>query len=444
MITYWQQEDGKLIQKEEEELNTKMVTWVDARVVTRDDIVELQEKFDIEQENMLDILDPDELSRIEYNDEKNYNLAILRLPVFSPTDDISYFCAPLGIITKGKYFITICWTDCEVLKDFAANRIRELNVNDFPAFTIRFMARADLTYLRYLKEINRRATTIQNEMLRSVHNHELIQLLNIQKSLTYFTTSLKSNQMLLEKVRTNRVLKLDEEDKDWLDDVEIDNRQAMEMADNYSNIMAQMNDAFAGVLSNNLNIVMKTMTAWNLILMMPTLVTSFFGMNVPLPWDGTEGWKWMGVIMLSGICVLSAIMGYFVFMKSRLTNVETKRKPFKISQHRAARKQKKIIKQTERAAEKAGNAAKSSQSKTERSEKVQKTAGKPTRTRTKKEIQAEEQKVEIDNAIKEAQESSKPNEVEVVKEVKEKKRKTTKSTKTARKTKKAKSTKKRK
>ena len=323
MITYWQQEDGKLIEKDEEELDGRKSTWVDARSVTRDDIAVLEEKYGIDPENMLDILDPDELSRLEKNDDFNYTLTILRLPVFSPVDDISYFCAPLGIIMKEKLFITICWTDCEVLKDFAANRIKELKLNDFPAFAIRFLSRSDTAFLRYLKELNRRATTIQNEMLRSVQNHELIQLLNIQKSLVYFSTSLKSNQMLLEKFRKTKLIKLDEDDQDWLDDVEIDNRQAMEMADTYSNIMATMNDAFASVLSNNLNIVMKMMTGWNLVLMVPTIISSFYGINVPLPWQNSG---WTGVIIIFVSSILFSVLAYFAFMKRNITSISMRRK----------------------------------------------------------------------------------------------------------------------
>ena len=318
MITFWQQVEGKLVKRDADELDSKEKVWVDARCVTRDDISELESEFGIDSENLLDILDPDELARIEKNEESDYTLTIVKLPVFSPGDDISYFTAPLGIVTYDRFFITICWTDCEVLKDFAANRIKDLSLNDFPAFTIRFLSRADTAFLRYLKELNRRATTIQNEMLRSVQNHELIQLLNIQKSLVYFSTSLKSNQMLLEKLRKTKILKLDEEDQDWLDDVEIDNRQAMEMADTYTNIMAGMNDAFASVLSNNLNIVMKTMTAYNLVLMMPNVVTSFFGINVPLPWANSV-FKWTGVLAVLGICIAACAFGYFFFMKRKLT-----------------------------------------------------------------------------------------------------------------------------
>lgn len=258
-----------------------------------------------------------------------------------------------------KFFITICWTDCEVLKDFSANRIKELSLNDFPAFSIRFMARADVMFLRYLKELNRRATTIQNEMLRSVQNHELIQLLNIQKSLVYFSTSLKSNQMLLEKMRKTKVLKLDDEDQDWIDDVEIDNRQAMEMTDTYSDIMEGMNNAFASVLSNNLNIVMKTMTAWNLVLMLPTLVTSFFGQNIPLPWDGSTGWKWTGMLALIGICIFAGIIGYLLFMKRNISTFNERVKKSKskskkrksASQRKAERNQVKYLKKQDKLAE---------------------------------------------------------------------------------------------
>ncbi len=355
MITYWQQEDGKLVNLDEEELDGRKVTWVDARSVTRDDIIELEEKYNIDPENMLDILDSDELSRVEYNEEYSYTLTILRLPVFSPSDDISYFCTPLGIIMKEKLFITICWTDCEVLKDFAANRIKELKINDFPAFAIRFLSRSDTTFLRYLKELNRRAVTIQNEMLRSVQNHELIQLLNIQKSLVYFSTALKSNQLLLEKIRKSKIMKLDEDDIDWLDDVEIDNRQAMEMAETYSNIMTSMNDSFATVLSNNLNIVMKTMTGWNLVLMIPTIISGYFGINVPLPWANSG---WVGAIIIAVMSIVVSIFTYVIIMKSKITSTVrmakkkvTKTSPSTFKQRRATQKQKRSLRQLEKSLE---------------------------------------------------------------------------------------------
>ena len=349
MITYWQQENGRLVKKDEAEIDSGRNTWVDARCVTRDDIKELEEKFGVEQENLLDFLDPDELSRIEKNEDENYIVTIIRLPVFSPSDDVSYFTAPLGIIIKDRFFITICWTDCEVLKDFAANRVKELSLKDFPAFTIRFMARADMMFLRYLKELNRRTTSIQNEVMRSVQNQELVQLQNIQKSLVYFTTSLKSNQMLLEKFRKTRIIKLDEEDQDWIDDVEIDNRQALEMADTYTQLMAQTNDTLTSIISNNLNIVMKKLAILNLVLMAPTLITSFYGMNVKLPFENTGKWA---VVIVTVLCLVSIFITNACLKLSDKPVEATIRKKTSLKQKQAERKQKNYLKKQDKIAEK--------------------------------------------------------------------------------------------
>ena len=195
MITYWQQQDdGKFARIKKEELEQAKRTWVDARVVTREDVELLQKEFELDSEHILDILDPDELSRLEEGD--GYILTIIRLPIFEPSAETQYFTVPLGIIIKGNSIITICWTDCEVLKDIAENRIRDLTLSDFPAFIVRILSRSDTTFLRYLKEINRRSATIQSQLERSVRNNELILLLNLEKSLVFFTTSLKSNQIL--------------------------------------------------------------------------------------------------------------------------------------------------------------------------------------------------------------------------------------------------------
>lgn len=303
MITFWQQENGKLIKCEDNKPTENQNTWIDVRSVTRDDIRILEDEYKIEQENILDILDQDELSRIEKEDD--YTLIIVRLPIFNPENDISYFAVPVGIILFPNKIITICWTDCEVLKDIAANRIRSLSLTDFPAFIMRLLSRGDATFLRYLKEINRRSTTIQDELQRSIKNNELIQLLNLEKSLVFFTTSLRSNQLLLEKLVKTKILNLDEDDRDWLDDVQIDNRQAIEMADTYSNILSGMMDAFASVISNNLNIVMKRLTVISLIMMVPTFIVSFFGMNIPLPFMNS-GWWGIGIISLT--CLIAVFV----------------------------------------------------------------------------------------------------------------------------------------
>lgn len=329
MITFWQQENGKLISKEKEELSANRRTWVDARSVTREDIRILEEEYNIQKDHIMDILDQDEMSRIEKDDD--YLLIIVRLPLFEPANDISYLTVPLGIIFLENTIVTICWTDCEVLKDISANRLRNVRLNDFPAFTIQIMSRADSTFLRYLKEINRRSSTIQNELQVSIKNNELIQLLNLEKSLVFFTTSLKGNQMLLEKLTKTRLIALDADDKEWLEDVEVDNRQAIEMADTYRNILASMTEAFASVISNNLNVVMKRLTVINLVMAVPTLITSFYGMNIPLP---LENCGWIGTVVVSGICLVTAFGAWFLFEGHTSKIEKTTRKLQQRKKHR--------------------------------------------------------------------------------------------------------------
>jgi len=312
MVYLWQQDDGVFVRKEEEEIDSKKRVWVDARNVTSDEMRDLEETYGLDHEQMLDILDPDELARIEKEDD--YVLAILRLPVFQPKAPLQYFTAPVGIIMVPDKIITICWTNCEVLKDISANRIKDLTLNDFPAFIIRMMSRADTMFLRYLKEINRRTNSIQQELQEAVANSELIQLLNMEKSLTTFATSLRSNQQLLEKIRKTRILALDEDDREWLDDVEIDSRQAMEMADTYSTITAGTMDTFASVISNNMNMVMKRLTVFSIALAIPTIITSFMGMNIRLPW-GTET-TWEGVISITFLCILAFVIAYVMMETS--------------------------------------------------------------------------------------------------------------------------------
>ncbi|MCH5288618.1 MAG: magnesium transporter CorA family protein [Treponema sp.] len=306
MICLWQQDDGVFVRKEQGEIDSKRRVWVDARNVTADEMRELEETYRIDHEQMLDIVDPDELSRIEKDDD--CVIAILRLPVFQPNITPQYFTAPVGIVMVPDKIITICWTDCEVLKDISANRIKDLTLNDFPAFIIRILSRAHTMFLRYLKEIYRRTTGIQQELQEAVANSELIQLLNMEKSLTTFATSLRSNQQLLEKIRKTRILTLDEDDREWLDDVEIDSRQAMEMADTYSTITAGTMDAFASVISNNMNMVMKRLTVFSIALAIPTIITSFMGMNIRLPWGNAASWT--GAVAITVLCVVSFAVAY--------------------------------------------------------------------------------------------------------------------------------------
>ncbi len=305
MITYWQQIDGLFTKTKKDEIDSKLPLWVDARNVTRDESTFLQEEYQIEQDHILDILDPDELSRIEDGDS-GYILTIVRVPFYDPSAETPYFTGPVGILIKGKTIITICWTDCEVLKDFGANRVRNVRLNDFPSFIVHIINRANLNFLRYLKEINRRSTSIQNEMRLEVENKEIILMLGLEKSLVYFTTSLKSNSLLLMKMKSTRLIKFDEDDLDFVEGVTIDNRQAIEMADTYANILFGVMDAYSSIISNNLNVVMKKLAIINLVMMAPTFVTSFFGMNFKLPFEDLPGY--IPVILATIMCLIAVLL----------------------------------------------------------------------------------------------------------------------------------------
>ena len=179
------------------------------------------------------------------------------------------------------------------------------------------MNRANLNFLRYLKEINRRSTSIQNEMRLEIENQEILQMLGLEKSLVYFTTSLKSNSLLLQKMKSTKLIKFDEDDLDFVEGVAIDNRQAIEMADTYSNILFGVMDAFSSVTSNNLNVVMKKLAIINLVMMAPTFVTSFFGMNFKLPFETLPGY--VPVTVATIICIVSVGISWVLLNINRET-----------------------------------------------------------------------------------------------------------------------------
>ena len=326
MITYWQQEEGQFFKTKKDEINSKKPLWIDARNVTRDETNQLQEDYDIEQDHILDILDPDELSRME--DGEGYILTIVRVPVYDPAAETPYFAVPVGIIIKGRTIITICWTDCEILKDFGNNRIKNIRLTDFPSFIVQIMNRANLNFLRYLKEINRRSTSIQNEMRMEIENQEIMLMLGLEKSLVYFSTSLKSNALLLQKMKSTKLIKFDDEDIDFVEGVAIDNRQAIEMADTYTDILFGVMDAFSSVTSNNLNIVMKKLAIINLVMMAPTFVTSFFGMNYKLPFETLPGY--IPVLIATGLCVISVFLSVWLLNINK-SNIEARRTARKLS-----------------------------------------------------------------------------------------------------------------
>ncbi len=285
--------------------------WIDARDVNKDDLARLETEFGISGELLTDFMDADEQARIEKED--NYTALILRLPVYDQNYEISHFTVPLGIVLFADKIVTICQKNSEGLEDLSQNRVRDLSIINKSAFVLNLLGRAALVYLRALKDLNKRTTIIERELRKSVKNIELIQLLSIQKSLVYFTTSLKTNELLLEKLQKTPLFRFREEEKDLLEDVVTENKQAIEMANIYSSILTGTMDAFASVISNNLNIVMKRLTIISIVLMIPTLIVSIYGMNVALPFQ-TEPLAFFGII---GACLTTGGLGALLLRDKR-------------------------------------------------------------------------------------------------------------------------------
>ena len=254
-------------------------------------------------------LDQDELARTEK--ENGATLAVIRVPYFQGAGaDIPYTTAPLGLILTDRLVATISRTQTEVLQDFQHSRVRSLSTGKRNRFVLRVLLRTASQYLAHLREINRVTDMLEDRLQRSLRNRELLELLKYQKSLVYFTTALKSNGLMLERLQKSQMFLAFPEDQDLLDDVLTENQQAIEMTGIASNILSQMMDAFASIISNNLNVVMKFLASVTIILTVPTMIASFYGMNVTLPHAGPYAF-----LIILGLSTLIVTALGFVFWK---------------------------------------------------------------------------------------------------------------------------------
>lgn len=285
--------------------------WVSVIRPSAEELARLQDETGIDIDDLRAPLDDEERSRIELED--NYNMILVDIPSLDEKD--RYVTIPLGIFMTKELIVTVCLEETPVLKAFENKRVREFYTFKKTRFVFQILYRNATSYLRYLRIIDRKSDQIEEKLHISQKNSELIELLELEKSLVYFTTSLRSNEVVLEKLlRTDRVRKYPE-DEDLLEDVIIENKQAIEMANIYSGILSGMMDAFASVISNNLNIVMKFLATVTIVLSIPTMIASFFGMNfdnIPL---GHASHGFYTIIILT--LVVSGVVALF-FRKKNL------------------------------------------------------------------------------------------------------------------------------
>ena len=272
-------------------------------------IHEISEPATIAAEYKIDIddlrapLDEEERSHIEV--EEGYTLFIVDVPTTEERKEKEYFLTiPCGIILTEKVIITVCLEDTSVLADFKNGRVRNFWTFKRTRFILQILYRNASLYLQYLRIIDKKSDSVEKQLHISTKNQELIELLELEKSLVYFSTSLRSNELVLEKMLKIDKIKQYPEDEELLDDVIIENKQAIEMADIYSNILSGTMDAYASVISNNLNIVMKVLAIITIVMSIPTMIASFWGMNVGLPFQNSP----FGFIIMIGVSIILTLL----------------------------------------------------------------------------------------------------------------------------------------
>ncbi len=274
----------------------------------------LSEQLSIDIDFISDSLDIDERSR--YESEDGVDLIVLKTPL--PNDGISdieasYITIPIGIIRNADYLITVSAYKNQVIEFFLNTPPKNFNPADVEATILAIFERNVTMFQTFLKNINNERYAYEKALYKSSSNDDLTKLLNIQKSLIYFVTNLRFNDLLLLKIKRTNFLKISEEEKsDLLDDIIIENQQALSMSEMYSDILNGTMDAFASIISNNLNEIMKRLTSVTILLTVPMLIASFYGMNVRLPGEDMQ----YSFVFVFGLCiVISSIMGYFFVKK---------------------------------------------------------------------------------------------------------------------------------
>ncbi|MEK5269858.1 magnesium transporter CorA family protein [Aeribacillus sp. FSL K6-8394] len=287
--------------------------WINMVAPTEEEVHFVSERLQIPIDFFKDALDDEERSRIEKEDHNV--LIIVDIPVIT-VDDIGqtfYETIPIGMIITDSCFITVCLQGNPIFEQFARNKVKGFYTFMKTRFAFQILYLTSTYYLRYLKQINRKTSEVEKELHQSMKNKEFFSLLSLEKSLVYFTTSLKSNNIVMERLLRLNYLKMYKEDQDLLQDVIIENKQAIEMTEVYLSILSGMMDAFASVISNNVNIVIKFLTAITIVISIPTLVASVYGMNVPIPFQNHH----FAFFIPIAISLLMSSLTAYIFWKKR-------------------------------------------------------------------------------------------------------------------------------
>ena len=299
MIRIFKTEDGAMHEKEEMQPGC----WIALTNPTASEILEIADACQIDPDHLKAPLDEEERSRIEVED--HYTLILVDIPMIEERNDKEWYgTIPMGIVVTDDKIFTVCLEDTPVLSSFMDGRVRNFFTYKRTRFILQILYRNASLYLHYLRIIDKKSDEVEQKLHKSQRNQELIELLELQKSLVYFTTSLRSNEVVLEKLLKVENIKQYPEDTELLEDVIIENKQAMEMTYIYHNILRSTMSLFGSIIDNNLNQVMKFLAAITIVLELPTMISGLYGMNLNpagMPFSGSP----MGFFIVSAFSVCS-------------------------------------------------------------------------------------------------------------------------------------------
>ena len=289
----------------------KKGSWISLTNPSEAEIKKVCESINIQEDFIRDALDFEEKARIDEEEDDNTILFVVDVPIIEKNEENQiYTTMPLGmIVVRDDYFITVSLRKNKVIEDFEKRKIKNFQTYKKSRFIFQILYLNSSYYLTHLKQINKETEIAEYILKNSMRNKELLKLLNLEKSLVYFTTSLKSNELVMEKTMKGKIIKLYEDDEDILEDAIIENRQAIEMAKIYSDILNGTMEAYASIISNNLNGVMKTLTSITIVLAVPTMISSFWGMNVPVPFQNN---KFGFLIMITLAIVITLLVTWWL------------------------------------------------------------------------------------------------------------------------------------
>jgi magnesium transporter len=294
MIQYFKNTDRQTIAIDKAE----NAVWVNVLPpLKQEEFTELSETMDIPIDFLKDSLDIDERSRYEIEDD--VKLIVIKTPTENNSFNLSdafYITIPICIILTHNQIVTVNSFENEAIKKFL-NSFQHRNPDRMNMMVLKIFEKVTTNFQDYLKEINTRRNSLEQKLYDSNRNEELLQLMRIQKSFVYFLTALRSNELLMMKLSRTNILKLNEEERDLLEDLIVETSQALEMANTYTNILNSTLDAFASIISNNQNDVLKRLTTLTIFLSVPVLIASIYGMNVPIPYKDSHMAFWLPVIL---------------------------------------------------------------------------------------------------------------------------------------------------